>query len=424
MSDLSKYSDAELEQIANQPDLSSVSDEELARIAGEQPQRTSQQQPSFLSQLGQSFVNAPANLARGVAEPLVKATGAAGLGIESMLSGKPVMPGYDVPFPGGAIPVRPMKTLPQAIGLGVQGGSLAMGANPALAGASYGGGQGLAEQKSGIEVAGQAGLGGLLGGLFGLASGQYKTPDLLKWTKPKNQVGLAQEARGALSGIKQGAVETYGTNYGEVVNKSDKVINLKAIVNDFNQNEGNLADIKMYKDITEAVGLKDAKAERLMKVLNSENIPENLSVQEADKFQQFIKNLPGIKSKLQKGAGFGNFDNSERMLLDLANNIKASIIEAHPEIQGIKTDYGQTMNAIKLMRGKLTQGNTINNLQNFGRLDPEVQQAFTTYMPKNIMNKIGSFDTASKVGNILKWAGLTAVGGGIAGGTAREVFKK
>jgi len=133
--------------------------------------RISQPKQSAISQLGQALARTPGALARGIAEPVVKSIGAAGLGVNDLLNlpGKNVQ-GYNVPFPGGAIPVRRVENLPKAVGLGLQGGALAL--NPALSGAAYSGGKALEEGKSGVEIAGQSALGAGLGKALGMASGE------------------------------------------------------------------------------------------------------------------------------------------------------------------------------------------------------------------------------------------------------------
>ena len=143
------------------------------------PSQAQQSQPkqSIGSQLLQSTLNFPNKVIRGVAEPMVKAVGAAGLGINDIISkasgDKRIVPEYDFPFPGGAIPVRRMQNMAQATGLGLQGGSLAMGGSPAIAGAVYGGGQAMEAQKSGIDIAKQTAIGGALGYGAGVATGRY-----------------------------------------------------------------------------------------------------------------------------------------------------------------------------------------------------------------------------------------------------------
>ena len=133
----------------------------------------STKKPGILSQLGQATLNTPNMVLRGLAEPLVKSIGAAGLGINDLLNlpGKNIQ-GYDVPFPGGAIPVQRMQTMPQAIGLGLQGGALATG-SPVVGGALYGGGRALATQESGVDIAKQTALGAGLGYIGGVAAGKY-----------------------------------------------------------------------------------------------------------------------------------------------------------------------------------------------------------------------------------------------------------
>ena len=167
-------------------------DEAYGSLKGKGSSSQSQQpstQPkpqSLLNQLGQATMNTPNMLLRGMAEPFIKAFGSAGLGINDMLNlpGKSVQ-GYDVPFPGGSIPVQRMQTMSQSVGLGLQGGALTIG-SPLLGGAMYGGGNAMANQESGVDIAKQAALGAGLGVVGGVATGRYKVGI--------NKTKLAQEA--------------------------------------------------------------------------------------------------------------------------------------------------------------------------------------------------------------------------------------
>lgn len=147
--------------------------------------------------------------------------------------------------------------------------------------------------------------------------------------------------------------------------------------------------------------------------------PEELSIKEADQLQQFIKNLPSIKSKLnqvnRKGFGQVDWTNSERMLLDFADEIKSKIIGAEPDLAYLKKNYGQVVNDIKFVRGKLAKGNTINNLKNFDNWDDEVKVVAGRLFPKDLLNKIEDFNSADKFAQLLKQFGIY---GGYAGAGA------
>lgn len=160
--------------VENYLQSSGVEYSESSGKTSENTNRTEVPRHSLGKQLLQSTINLPNTVMRGMAEPLVKAVGSAGLGINDLLNlrGKEVQ-GYDVPFVGGSIPVRRMESYPQAIGLGVQGGSLAIGANPALAGAAYAGGKAASDRESGMAIAAKTALGGALGYGAGVATGRY-----------------------------------------------------------------------------------------------------------------------------------------------------------------------------------------------------------------------------------------------------------
>ena len=156
--------------------------------------------PSFIDQVKRAFMDTPNMVIRGVAEPFVKSIGTAGLGINDLLrGGKQTVPEYDVPFPGGSIPIRRLKTLPQAVGLGLQAGAMALpgtlGKN-IISGAMYGGGKAMEERKNAPEIAGQAvggaALGGVLGHLLGSptgATGKVLETGAKVATKPFKPIG-------------------------------------------------------------------------------------------------------------------------------------------------------------------------------------------------------------------------------------------
>ena len=146
------------------------------------------QQPSFMSQLGQATMNLPTTITRGVAEPFVKAFGSAGLGLNQMVGNK--VPEYDVPFLGGPIPVRNMQNPLQATGLGLQGGAMASGSG-ALGGAMYGGGGALEQGRDPLGVATSSLIGGALGGAADVAiRGDKAIPEYVKSTYENLKKGI------------------------------------------------------------------------------------------------------------------------------------------------------------------------------------------------------------------------------------------
>ncbi len=141
------------------------------QIIGFEKQReeeTITESPSFINQVKQVFLDTP----KALVAPLIKIAGVTGLGVNDIIDmvagNKQPVPEYDVPFLGGKIPVRRMKTLPQAVGLGMQGSAyLIPGAKVvqgALAGGMFGVGGAMEEQKNLPEILKQGVLGSVLGG--------------------------------------------------------------------------------------------------------------------------------------------------------------------------------------------------------------------------------------------------------------------
>ena len=255
----------------------------------------------------------------------------------------------------------------------------------------------------------------------GLSTVEGKAPT--NWFDPKKQLELAEETRKSLNQVKHGAVESYGIDYDKYVKNSDKVIDTKNIVNNFVQDaEDSFGNIYQEPDFLEAIAKKDPLATRIKglidKVNNEEiDVSQEISVQEADRLQKWIKGLPGIKNKIGKGGrGFSDMTNSERLLVGLANDIKASVIEAHPELSATNKAYGETMNDIKNVRKFLRFGTATENLKNYHGMNIEPKLAFQRVLPSGVMKKITDLSSAIRNANIAKQlAKITGIGGAVGG---------
>ena len=249
----------------------------------------------------------------------------------------------------------------------------------------------------------------------------------VNWWETDPQIKLANETKNTLAQVKHGASESYGIDYDKYVRQSDKSIDTKNIVGNFIKDaEDSYGQVYQEPDFMEALAKKDPYATRIKDLIDKVNdkeisISDQMSVQEADRLQKFIKQLPSIKAKLNtisKGK-YADFTNSERLLLELSNDIKGSVIEAHPELKATNLSYGETINDVKNIRQFLSGNQIIENLKKYHSLPVLARQSFERTMPSGIMSKIKDFSSTTQRMELLQKLGLiglkTAVGTGVAG---------
>lgn len=254
-----------------------------------------------------------------------------------------------------------------------------------------------------------------------------KTSDVMR-TK------FAQTIRGALSNIKKNIVEKYGTRYGDIVqNAGDNKISLMEPIQDFFENADDAVNVlSSSDDFAQELAKENPMARRLLNVVNKFKEAkvseiENLGVKEADDVVKFINNLPGIKTKLGKlstmGKGNVDFTNSERILMEFANDVKAKILEVAPDLSGLKSEYSMTMNNLRKLRPMFRFGQAEITAKNLHNLPGEVRETIRETLPQDVVKEIFDFNYGSRLGEMLKKFALYSAGTAGAGMVGGQVVR-
>lgn len=274
-------------------------------------------------------------------------------------------------------------------------------------------------------------VGGLVGGMvspvypailkpLGNLAGKAINPiaksfsDVMKYSKPQNQIKLADEVQNALMSQKRNVIDKYGKEYESIIGQSKSKVDLSPAIKNFIDESQSLMQ---NPEFAQQVAAKNPQAMKIFDMADKmarTNGLESISAKEADSLSKYIKNMPGLKSKLdqanKKGWHTVQWSNEDRMLLGLADDIKGSVIQSHPELQGLNTEYGQFMNSYKKVAPDFKIGSTISKLKDYGNYDPQKAQLLEGILPKETVSRIKDFSNAEVTSNVLKKLGLGAAG--------------
>lgn len=236
-----------------------------------------------------------------------------------------------------------------------------------------------------------------------------------KFSKPENQAKLADEVQNTMMSQRRNVIDSYGSEYDKIIGQSNKKININSPIKNFVDEAQSLMQ---NPEFSQQIAAKNPQANRIMDMVQKvtdAKVPDEISVQEADKLQKFIKNLPSIKTKLAQGGKYGfhtvQWTNEDRMLIGLADDIKGSVVQAHPDLMDLNKDYGKFMNAYKAVSPDFKIGTTVSKLKKYSELDPQKKLLFEGIMPKATIDKIKSFEQADKTAKFLKTVGMWGVRG-------------
>lgn len=269
---------------------------------------------------------------------------------------------------------------------------------------------------------------GVLGGISeGLVS-SVKTG--IKWLKPKHQLELADETRNSLGKLKNQLVEKYKDVYNKVIKQGTGKVSLQEpLLNLIDESDDIVNTIKGQAEISEALARGEPNAKRVLNIVNTfmkdPGKMQNLSLQEADGLQKYIKNLPGIHAKLtsQYKGGQVDFTNADRVLLGFANDIKAQVMNLAPEMNLVNKEYGQFMSNYKQIRPYLKWDKAVSNFKNIHKLDPAILDKLQQILPKDVLGKVLQMNRVNRNAELLKRIAPYAVAG-TGGYVLREVIKK
>jgi hypothetical protein len=270
---------------------------------------------------------------------------------------------------------------------------------------------------------------------LGIVKGMQKTGEigriapLQNWLNPKNQLKLADEARNSLTLQKHNLIKKYGQNYDRYIKQAQGQVSLQEpLLNLIDNSDDVINTIKGQTEISEAIAKGEPTAKKVLNIVQTfmekPEILQQLSLQEADGLQKYIRTLPGIRSKLARQYKMGkeqvDFNNAERVLLDFANDIKAQVLNQAPEMTLVNKEYGQFMTNLKQIRPYLKWDKAITTFKTLHTKDPAVVQKLQEILPRDVMRKIQKLNWAERGATLTKWlGGITA-----AGIVAKRIYSK
>jgi len=329
----------------------------------------------FMEKTIKSFPRAGVSMVRGMVEPVVRDVIARPLmASEALLTKQPIVPEMEYPFPkflGGPIKVRPVKSLKEGVGSGIQTASVLLGpkVSPVKAGGMYMGGQAASEDESAGSIAAKTVAGAALGKGFDLATGgslvsketaeklqpmlkksaerSYKkvlgklTPTEERVLAPKLTAKLTEKkpfvwTRTGLKRASERRAEVAGDLLGQEWEKipSGTRVSVKPIIDCINQAKSDLkvGGVLIEQNISEYNALNQMSKDILGMSKNKKISPQVLKEyrQELDRF------IAGKK----KGFGLSDIDSASlRARKTMANTIRSEISKKYPNIGRLNQEF-------------------------------------------------------------------------------------
>jgi len=238
--------------------------------------------------------------------------------------------------------------------------------------------------------------------------------DMGKYSKPQAQAEFADEVQNALLSRKRSVIDNFGKDYEGIIGKSDKSVSLDAPFRNFVDNAQSLMQ---NPEFSQQVAAKNPQANRIFDLVNKfskRDYSTEVSAKEADNIVKFINNLPSIRTKLNQGRKNGwhtvQWTNEDRMLIELADDIKSTVVDIHPELGALNKSYGSFMSKYKSVAPEFRIGSTVEKMKKYSQLDPQKKVMFEEIMPRGTVNKIKEFERAQATSQLLKKIGLTGAG--------------
>jgi len=235
-------------------------------------------------------------------------------------------------------------------------------------------------------------------------------------------VELAKEVRASLFDSKRAIGARFETqledliakNPTQVVNGENAFTELQAMVKD---NTRLVSDIKS--------GLKRSgstiKPDVIDGFIKDPSTASQMTLNQTRELKQAIANIPSVKSNYAKGK-FANWSDHEVDLIDFADHIKKSQLDAFPQLEQINKTYSDMLNKYNSVKSKFKVGVLLDNMaRNFG--DKEVQATVRELLPKSTIDSIGGYRSAIQLLRAAGWVGVATGGVGLFEGGVRGAKK-
>lgn len=207
----------------------------------------------------------------------------------------------------------------------------------------------------------------------------------IKYMGGGEQAKLAETVRKAAYQAKTDAVTQFGDSTDSLAKANPtRSVSLRQVVDGINSNVDEMAP-EAKAVLRKTPILKD--------LINDPKLSDNVSLEDTQKIINYIG------TKVPSTIKANHLD-----IMDALNDIRASQLDAFPEMQGVRDKYGEFKNSFNSIKGKLKQGALIKNMaDDFG--DAEIKKNVTKILNKDMLDEVKKFQQAKQV---LKAAGIVA----------------
>jgi hypothetical protein len=198
----------------------------------------------------------------------------------------------------------------------------------------------------------------------------------------KRALTLGQKVRSVAASAKQAATDKFGVSQEMIQNAGQgKAVSLRGVVDDINANLQEMAP-EARNVFRRTPVLKD--------LLNKPELADNVTLTKTQEILNYIN------SKVPSSIKYNHLD-----IMDTLHDIKASQLDAFPEMAGVKADYGKFANDYKLLKSALSPKNTPNAILNNFNNNIAVKDAATRIL-QPVLKDMGKLRGQVAVTNFIK----------------------
>lgn len=235
---------------------------------------------------------------------------------------------------------------------------------------------------------------GLAGKAIGIVGGTLE--QLPAAVNPAKAAQLAQSIRGAFVGVKKAAVDKFGSDIDNLATQNpDKTVSLTNVVDDINKN---------WQELSNNAKTAFKNTPILKDFVKQEDgaIPVDADKVSLSDVQKIINHL---NTKVPANIKANDLD-----LLNTLHDVRASQLDAFPEMASVKSDYAKVAQPYKDVQNYFRFNRVLNGIKgDFG--GDEGQQAVNKLLPSDVLKNIGNYKNALGVVDVAKKAAIaTGVG--------------
>lgn len=284
---------------------------------------------------------------------------------------------YNASWPASAYAMQAMGTKPTGSILGLPTQNVPQ--------ATTGGGAlmqdigGIANPLTGEVV--NIGLKGI--GTVGKAIGNTipQIPTIFSSSKAAN---LEKVINKAFIGVKQAATDKFGKDLEALsIANPNKTVSLRGVVDNINQNIGDMAP-EAQAVFRKTPILKD--------LIDNPKLANDVPLKDTQEILNYIN------TKVPKNIKYNHLD-----VLDTLHDVKASQLDAFPEMAGVKADYQKIIEPYNQVKQYFRFNKTLNSIKNGFGGPSGIEAVKKLGLPEDVINQIGGYKNASKLIKASPW---------------------